>query len=101
MPVALVSGRANAAAIPEAPTTTGPEYNPVITLNGLTLPWRMNGDWREFHLVAELVVREVAPGMKAYLWGYNGQSRGPTIEPVEGDKVRIYVTKSLCFSRSQ
>src|SRR4030066_1782076 len=29
------------------------------------------------------------------LWGYNGQSPGPTIECVEGDKVRIFVTNQL------
>ena len=55
----------------------------------------MNGDWKEFHLVAEPVVREFAPGMKAHLWGYNGQSPGPTIEAVEGDRVRIFVTNKL------
>ena len=104
---AAVSGRAQAAAIPEAATMkepatqppllphTGPDYNPVVTLNGWTAPWRMTGDWKEFHLVAEPVVREIAPGMKAYLWGYNGQSPGPTIEAVEGDKVRIFVTNKL------
>ena len=104
---AAVSGRVQAAAIPEAATTTspamqpplvptsGPAYQPVVTLNGWTLPWRMNGDWKEFHLVAEPVVREIAPGMKAHLWGYNGQSPGPTIEAVEGDKVRIFVTNKL------
>ena len=104
---AAVSGRSAFAAVPEAPTmteaatqaplvpTTGPDYQPVATLNGWSLPWRMNGDWKEFHLVAEPVVRELAPGMKAYLWGYNGQSPGPTIEAVEGDKVRIYVTNKL------
>ena len=103
----VVSGRVQAASIPEAATSTGttmqpplfpaggPDYQPVVTLNGWTLPWRMNGDWKEFHLVAEPVVRELAPGMKAYLWGYNGQSPGPTIEAVEGDKVRIYVTNKL------
>jgi manganese oxidase len=102
-----VSGRIQAAAIPEAPTmqsvtmqaplypTTGPAYQPVATLNGWTLPWRMNGDWKEFHLVAEPVVREIAPGMKAHLWGYNGQSPGPTLEMVEGDKARIFVTNKL------
>ena len=74
---------------------SGPDYQPVVTLNGWTLPWRMNGDWKEFHLVAEPVVREMAPGMKAHLWGYNGQSPGPTIEAVEGDKVRIFVTNKL------
>ncbi len=104
---AAVSGRAGHAAIPEAPTMkeaamqpplvpkSGPDYQPVVTLNGWTLPWRMNGDWKEFHLVAEPVVREMAPGMTAHLWGYNGQSPGPTIEAVEGDKVRIFVTNKL------
>ena len=94
--VSQVSGRIAAAGIPEAVTQTtstmqpprypssGPAYQPVVTLNGWTLPWRMNGDWKEFHLVAEPVVRELAPGMKAHLWGYNGQSPGPTIEAVEG-----------------
>jgi FtsP/CotA-like multicopper oxidase with cupredoxin domain len=33
--------------------------------------------------------------MVAHLWGYNGQSPGPTIEAVEGDKVRIFVTNKL------
>lgn len=103
----LVSGRTEAAGIPEAPSTedaktapplvpkSGPDYQPVVTLNGWSMPWRMNGDWKEFHLVAEPVVREMAPGMKANLWGYNGQSPGPTIETVEGDKVRIFVTNKL------
>jgi FtsP/CotA-like multicopper oxidase with cupredoxin domain len=102
-----VSGRVQAASIPEAPfmdkavmapplhPASGPDYRPVVTLNGWTLPWRMNGDWKEFHLVAEPVVREFAEGMKANLWGYNGQAPGPTIEAVEGDKVRIFVTNRL------
>ncbi len=66
------------------------DYNPVVTLNGWTLPWRDNQGVKEFHLVAEPVVREMAPGFKAHLWGYNGQSPGPTIEVVEGDRVRIF-----------
>jgi len=102
-----ISGRSQAASIPEAPTmketamqppvfpSSGPDYQPVVTLNGWTLPWRMNGDWKEFHLVAEPVVREFAPGMNVHLWGYNGQAPGPTIEAVEGDKVRIFVTNKL------
>ncbi|CAN8142733.1 multicopper oxidase domain-containing protein [Thiomicrorhabdus sp. 6S2-11] len=74
---------------------TGRPYNPVVTLNGWTLPWRMNKGVKEFHLVAEPVQREMAPGMIANLWGYNGQSPGPTIEVVEGDRVRIFVTNHL------
>jgi manganese oxidase len=104
---AAIAGRTEAAAIPEAPTNASPtmqpplppangqDYQPVVTLNGWTLPWRMNGEWKEFHLVAEEVTREIAPGMTAKLWGYNGQTPGPTIEAVEGDKVRIYVTNKL------
>jgi FtsP/CotA-like multicopper oxidase with cupredoxin domain len=100
-------GKVALAALPEpqiqsSPLTQAPlvppngrPYNPVVTLNGWTLPWRMNNGWKEFHLVAEPVVRELAPGMKANLWGYNGQSPGPTIEVVEGDKVRIFVTNRL------
>ena len=83
-----------ATAPPLAPPDGRP-YRPVVTLNGWSLPWRMNSGVKEFHLVAEPVVRELAPGMKAHLWGYNGQSPGPTIEVVEGDRVRIFVTNRL------
>jgi len=99
--------RAALAALPEAVTVdrpdtapplqpaTGRPYDPVVTLNGWSLPWRMNQGVKEFHLVAEPVERELAPGMTARLWGYNGQSPGPTIEVVEGDQVRIFVTNRL------
>jgi len=81
--------------MPPLVPNTGRPYNPVVTLNGWTLPWRMNQGVKEFHLVAEPVVREMAPGFKAHLWGYNGQSPGPTIEVVEGDRVRLFVTNKL------
>ena len=74
---------------------SGRPYNPVVTLNGWTLPWRMNNGVKEFHLVAEPVVREMSPGFKVNMWGYNGQSPGPTIEVVEGDRVRLFVTNKL------
>ena len=95
------------AALPEIVSTDSPAMQPpltppngrpyraVATLNGWSLPWRMRNGIKEFHLVAEPVIREIAPGMKAHLWGYNGQSPGPTIEVVEGDRVRIYVTNRL------
>jgi len=102
-----VASRGRSASLPEAPTNThsatqppfvpksGRAYRPVITLNGWALPWTMEGNAKTFHLVAEPVEREIAPGMTANLWGYNGQSPGPTIECVEGDRVRIYVTNKL------
>jgi len=86
--------QSSAATMP-ALQTDAAHYQPVVTLNGWTLPWRMKDGVKEFHLVAEPVVREIAPGMKARLWGYNGQSPGPTIEVVEGDKLRIFVTNKL------
>ena len=70
-------------------------YTPVVTPNGASLPWKMVGGVKEFHLVAEPVKREFAPGMVINCWGYNGQSPGPTIEAVEGDRVRVLVTNKL------
>ncbi|QHE85332.1 multicopper oxidase family protein [Hydrogenophaga sp. BPS33] len=80
---------------PSGVTGAGRPYHPVVTLNGWTLPWRMRNGVKEFHLVAEPVVREMAPGFLVNMWGYNGQSPGPTIEVVEGDRVRLYVTNRL------
>jgi len=90
-PVIQSSAQTQAPVEPNA----GRPYRPVVTLNGWTLPFRMNQGVKEFHLVAEPVVREMTPGFHAHLWGYNGQSPGPTIEVVEGDKVRIFVTNRL------
>lgn len=87
--------RDDAATAPPLQPSTGRPFQPVVTLNGWSLPWRMNSGVKEFHLVAEPVERELAPGMTARLWGYNGQSPGPTIEVVEGDRVRIFVTNRL------
>ena len=78
---------------PVAPKTGG--YTPVRTLNGWTLPYKMNNGVKEFHLVAEEVEHEFAPGSRAKCWGYNGTTPGPTIEAVEGDRVRIFVTNHL------
>jgi FtsP/CotA-like multicopper oxidase with cupredoxin domain len=70
-------------------------YTPVRTLNGWTLPYRLVDGVKEFHLVAEEIEHEFAPGSKAICWGYNGTTPGPTIEAVEGDRVRIFVTNHL------
>ena len=48
-----------------------------------------------FHLIAEPIEWEVAPGFTIRAWGYNGSVPGPLIEVAEGDKVRIYVTNKL------
>ena len=89
------ASQASATMQPPPAPPNGRPFHPLVTLNGWSLPWRMKDGVKEFHLVAEPVVREIAPGMKARLWGYNGQSPGPTIEAVEGDRIRIFVTNRL------
>jgi len=80
-----------------APNATGSVARPgkVRTPNGWSLPHRMNAGVKEFHLVAEEIEHEFAPGSVAKCWGYNGTTPGPTIEAVEGDRVRILVTNRL------
>src|SRR6185503_17338259 len=73
----------------------GIAYRPVVTPNGLTLPWTMVNGVKVYHLVVEPVTHEFAPGLVAECWGYNQRVHGPTIEAVEGDRVRIYVTNRL------
>jgi FtsP/CotA-like multicopper oxidase with cupredoxin domain len=91
-------GHAGHAMPPTQDTTDEPARHragKVRTLNGWSLPHRMNGGVKEFHLVAEEFEHEFAPGSKAICWGYNGGTPGPTIEAVEGDRVRIFVTNRL------
>lgn len=82
-----------AAAAPAAPRQRPP--TPVHTPDGWSLPWRLRDGVKEFHLVAEEIEHEFAPGTRARCWGYNGTTPGPTIEAIEGDRVRIYVTNRL------
>ena len=74
---AAVVSKAGAASLPEAPLqsgaatqppllpSSGRPYNPVVTLNGWTLPWRMRNGWKEFHLIAEPVEREFVRRVQA------------------------------------
>jgi len=59
------------------------------------LPYRMDGNTKEFHLVAEPVKQEIVPGRVVDLWGYNGTAPGPTIQVNQGDRVRIIVDNHL------
>ncbi|WP_373045720.1 multicopper oxidase family protein [Vulgatibacter sp.] len=77
------------------PGVPGRDYLPVEVPNGSKLPWKIVGGVKVFHMVAEPVEHEFAPGLQATCWGYNGKVHGPTIEVVEGDRVRIYVTNRL------
>jgi FtsP/CotA-like multicopper oxidase with cupredoxin domain len=80
-----------------APRTAaqGLPYTPVTTPNGSTLPFTMEDGVKVFRLTAAPCRHEVAPGMVVNAWCYDGQTPGPTIEAVEGDRVRILVTNRL------
>ena len=68
---------------------------PVTYPNGPKLPFRLLNGVKVFHLIAQEVSHEFAPGLMAKCWGYNNSVHGPLIEATEGDAVRIYVTNHL------
>lgn len=80
---------------PATPGRPGVDYQPSHTPGGSTLSFKIVDGVKVFHLIAEEVDHEFAPGLRARCWGYNGQVHGPTIEAVEGDRVRIYLTNNL------
>ena len=67
----------------------------VVSRTESKLPWKVVDGAKVFHLIAQEVDHEFAPGLMGKGWGYNGMIHGPTIEAVEGDRVRIYVTNQL------
>jgi FtsP/CotA-like multicopper oxidase with cupredoxin domain len=79
----------------QPPGRPGHDYLPVTVPNGSKLPWKLVDGVKVFHMVAEEVDHEIAPGLTARCWGYNGRVHGPVIEAVEQDRVRIYVTNRL------
>src|SRR4029077_8000624 len=63
--------------------------------DGALLPSRVQNGVRVFHLRAEPVRHQIAPGLDVQAWGYNGTTPGPVLEASEGERVRIYVTNAL------
>ena len=70
-------------------------YTPVVTPNGESLKGELVDGVKVFRLSVDEIEWEIAPGMRIKAWGYNGRTPGPTIEAVEGDRVRIFVTNNL------
>jgi FtsP/CotA-like multicopper oxidase with cupredoxin domain len=94
-PGAAAFGRATTHRPTLPPGRPGHDYLPVTVPNGAKLPWKVVDGVKVFHMVAEEVDHEIAPGLKVKCWGYNGRVHGPVIEAVEGDRVRIYATNRL------
>lgn len=53
------------------------------------LPFKMNGEWKEFELYISVTEQELAPGMKIHTLAFNDMVPGPEIRVQEGDKVRV------------
>lgn len=68
---------------------------PVQTPNLKDLPFATENGVKVFHLIAEPVRQQIAPDKTVDLWGFNGSAPGPTIQIVQGDRVRIIVDNHL------
>src|SRR5262245_31120059 len=81
--------------------TNGRDYIPVIAPDLTKLPFKLEDGVKVFHLIAEPVHTEFLPAAswadarKVDAWGYNGSVPGPTIEVMEGDRVKILFTNNL------
>ncbi len=91
-------GPVDVAALP--PGLPGKDYDPVVVPNGAKAPVKIVDGVKVFHLVVSETLHEFAPGLRATCWGYNGHISGYTLEAIEGERVRIYVTNRLPTSTS-
>jgi FtsP/CotA-like multicopper oxidase with cupredoxin domain len=90
-----------------APATPGPSPRPpasamsqlsghrLVVPNGSLLPWTVQRGAKVFHLRAQPIRHQIAPGLDIEAWGYNGVTPGPVLEAFAGDRVRVYVTNEL------
>jgi FtsP/CotA-like multicopper oxidase with cupredoxin domain len=85
---------------PLPPGLPGEHYRPVVVPNGAALPFRVVDGVKVFHLIAGEVDHAFDAGLRANCWGFNGRVNGTTIEGVEGERIRIYVTNRLPVSTS-
>ncbi|MGH9440168.1 MAG: multicopper oxidase domain-containing protein, partial [Terriglobia bacterium] len=84
----------NASRGAQNPPDGGP-FLPVQTPDIPDLSWTMDNGVKVFHLVAEPVKQQIHPDKTLDLWGYNGTCPGPTIQAMQGDRVRIIVDNHL------
>jgi hypothetical protein len=70
-------------------------FLPVIAPDIPSLEYSTDNGTKVFHLIAEPVKRQVAPNKTLDLWGFNGFSPGPTIQVMQGDRVRVIVDNHL------
>jgi FtsP/CotA-like multicopper oxidase with cupredoxin domain len=94
-PVAPARGSRVARDVPPAGPQILPGVAEVVTPDVPKLPWRMDGGVKVFDISVEHVRTEFIPGRIVDAWGFNGSVPGPTIEVVDGDRVRFVVQNKL------
>lgn len=67
----------------------------VVTPDVPKMPWHLEDGVKVFNVSVEHVRTEFIPGRIVDAWGFNGSVPGPTIEVVEGDRVRLIVENRL------
>ncbi len=92
--LAQAQGQAAAATPPTTPHT-GIAGHRVTVPNGSLLPFTTRNGTKIFHLRAQPIHHQIAPGLDIEAWGYNGVSPGPVLEASVGDRIRVYVTNQL------
>jgi manganese oxidase len=80
---------------PAVPLKAPPAPVPVISPDVPHLPYTLDGSVKVFNLVAQPARTELVSGRAMDAWGYNGSVPGPTIEVVQGDRVRLIVDNHL------
>ena len=53
------------------------------------LPFKRDGEWKEFEIYVDIAIHEPVPGMKYHTLAFNGTIPGPEIRVQAGDKVRV------------
>ena len=91
---AVAPARANRPAVVGGPQIL-PGVAQVVTPDVPKMPWRMDGGVKVFDITVEHVRTQFVPGRIVDAWGFNGSVPGPTIEVIEGDRVRLIVENRL------
>lgn len=96
--VAAATGLASTRTAKAAPAAVRPEartFVPVETPDLPRMPWTLDNGVKVFHLTCDVVKSRFVPWRETNTWGYNGSTPGPTVEAVEGDRVRFVVENRL------
>ncbi|HEV2247614.1 MAG TPA: copper oxidase [Terriglobia bacterium] len=96
MPMPKTEPEPKHAQAPPAPSSEGTGHLMVETPDiPPQLSYTLDNGVKVFNLIAEPVKRELVPGKTIDAWGYNGSAPGPTIQIVQGDRVRLIVDNHL------